>query len=466
MKYLFALLSLIVSLTAATPDGYKIETIETPEGVRFHVTGMDIDKQGNVYCATRFGDVWKLQNKRWQKFAEGLHEPCGLLVEEDGSVVVTQKPEMTRLIDSNKDGVADRYIELTSEFGFHNNYHEFNFGGVKDNEGNYVGTLNLGHEDSKAFGLSLMVTRGGYRGCAYKVSPSGEFKIIASGLRSPAGLGKNSSGDIFYTDNQGDYVGTSMLLHLRENHFYGHPASLIDKDFTAEKLKSMKDTDFDKMRTRPVVWIPHNEIAQSPGNPEWDNTAGKFGPFSNQFFIGDQSRSSLFRVSLQKIGDTYQGCVFDFMTGFQSGAMRLRFDAEGSLWVGETGRGWLSRGAKMYGLQKVSWDGTLPFEMQDVKLTKDGFKVTFTKELDQESISNFTIKSWHYDYTRNYGSPVRGIQPVSFSDVNLSEDKKVLTFKVPLSEEKVFSFDFSQLKSLVGKNLINKHAYYTLIKKL
>ncbi|MCM8531481.1 MAG: hypothetical protein NE330_10000 [Lentisphaeraceae bacterium] len=459
-------LTYFFSLSAATPEAYSIETISTPPEVRFHVTGLDIDKSGSVYCATRFGDVWKLKNNKWTHFAQGLHEPCGLLVDDDGSVVVTQKPEMTRLVDSNKDGIADRYINLSSEFEFHNNYHEFNFGGIKDDEGNYIGTLNLGHEDPQAFGLSLMVTRGGYRGWAYKVSPSGEFTPFASGLRSPAGLGKNSKGEIFYTDNQGDFVSTSMLHQLQEDKFYGHPASLLDQDFTAEKLRSMKDEDFNKMRTRPVVWIPHNEIAQSPGNPEWDATKGKFGPFSDQFFIGDQSRSSIFRVSLQKVGDAYQGCVFDFMTGFQSGAMRLKFDNKGALWVGETGRGWLARGAKMYGLQKVTWNGTVPFEVLDVKLTETGFKVTFTKELDEKTINSLTLKSWKYNYSKNYGCPKKDIQGIRVNNLSLSADKKTLHFDAALTEERVFAFDFSQIHNAGGETLVNSQAFYTLIKKL
>ena len=320
---------------------------------------------------------------------------------------------MTRLVDKNNDGLADLYLNITNEFEFHNNYHEFNFGGVIDKDGNYVGTLNLAAgRDVKGLKLSAMSTEGGYRGWAYRVSPEGKFTPFACGLRSPAGLGKNDKEEIFFTDNQGDYVATSTLNLLEDNKFYGHPISLLDKpEYSKEKLESMKDEEFGKMLNLPIVWIPQGEVANSPGNPEWNGTKGKFGPFDDQFFIGDQTRSNIFRVSLQEVDGRYQGCVIDFMSGFQCGNIRLKFDQEGSLWVGQTSRGWVSRGAKPFGIQKVVWDGkTVPFEIQDVKLTKEGFKVSFTQEVDPESVNleNLRITQWWYEYSRAYGSPKIG----------------------------------------------------------
>ena len=464
IKYILLFISLTAVLSAAGPEGYKIITIDTPSQVKFHVTGLDVAKDGTVYCATRYGDVWTLKNGKWTHFAKGLHEPCGILV-EDGSVVVAQKPELTRLIDVNKDGKADEYVKISSAWEFHNNYHEFNFGVIKDNEGNYVGTLNLAHNDPQALKLSTMVSQGGYRGWAYKVTPKGKFIPFASGLRSPAGIGRNPAGNIFYTDNQGDFVGTSMLCEIKKGHFYGHPVSLLDQGFTREKIKGMSIEELGKMRTLPVAWIPHSEISNSPGNPEWDSTAGKFGPFKDQFFIGDQTRSSIFRVSLQKVGDIHQGCVFDFMTGFQSGCIRLKFDSQGALWVGETGRGWTARGGKQFGLQKVVWDGKVPFEIQDVKMVEGGFKVSFTQPLAGADKDLIKLTNWWYTYHKNYGSPKVDEKPVPISGISLSSDKKVLTVKTVLTEKKVYGFDFSKFTGAGGGKLVNGKAFYTLVKK-
>lgn len=47
----------------------------------------------------------------------------------------------------------------------------------------------------------------------------------ATGMRSPAGLGM-VDGDLFYADNQGDYIGSGGIWHVEEGDFTGHPAGL------------------------------------------------------------------------------------------------------------------------------------------------------------------------------------------------------------------------------------------------
>ena len=61
----------------------------------------------------------------------------------------------------------------------------------------------------------------------------------------------------------------------------------------------------DKIR-KGAVWLPHGMVANSPGNPTWDTTGGKFGPFGGQMFLGDQTLSNLFRV----VPSTCQGKTF------------------------------------------------------------------------------------------------------------------------------------------------------------
>ena len=81
--------------------------------------------------------------------------------------------------------------------------------------------------------------------------------------------------------------------------------------------------DYEKLWKRSAVWIPHGELANSPGEPIFDYTGGKFGPFAGQMFIGDQSRSNIMRVSLDKVGGEYQGVIFDFVNRLQTGCIRM-----------------------------------------------------------------------------------------------------------------------------------------------
>ena len=60
---------------------------------------------------------------------------------------------------------------------------------------------------------------------------------------------------------------------------------------------------------------------------------------------------------LQKIGDMEQGSVMPFFEGLESGVMRPVFLPDGSLLLGQTGRGWQAKGGKVASLQHVRWDG-------------------------------------------------------------------------------------------------------------
>ena len=63
--------------------------------------------------------------------------------------------------------------------------------------------------------------------------------------------------------------------------------------------------------------------------------------------IGDQTQSNLLRVVIQKVDDVEQGSVMPFFEGLESGVMRPVFLPDGSLLLGQTGRGWQAKGGKV-----------------------------------------------------------------------------------------------------------------------
>lgn len=464
--------------TPYIPDGYTIETIAMPPDTTFHATGVDINEAGDVAVATRLGEVWILDaaaaaqrpvSSDWKLFAEGLSEPTGLMWDGDGSLIVAQQPELTRLTDTDGDGVANLYENLANEWDYHDNYHEYNFGPVRDGDGNLIGTLNLGHNVPGGYSWGdnkVMVSGGGHRGWAYKVTPDGEFSFFASGLRSPAGVGVSPAGEVFYTDNQGDWVPTSKLHILEEGSFYGHPASLRDHpDYTIAKIDAMSIENFSDMKEEPIVWIPHIEVANSPGNPEWNTTGGRFGPFNGQIFIGDQTQSNVFRVLLETVNGVRQGAVINFANNFQSGNIRLAFHPNGDLWVGQTARGWGAVGGEPYGLQRVVWDKeTVPFELQDIAMTEGGFRLRFTDTLDADSVSPdaFAVEQWHYYYSDAYGSAKIDRGPVEVISVEADEDGTEVLLGVDATEGTVLSIDFGGLRSGTGRQVSTGKVYYTV----
>ena len=388
----------------------------------------------------------------------------------DGStVVVAQKPELTRIADTDGDGIADSYETICDRWRTGGNYCEYVHGPVIDSKGNYYISINLadGNGDNAANrgGGKFMATMLGYDGWAAKITPQGEFIPFAPGLRSAAGIGISEKDEVFITDNQGGWVGTSKLNHITEGSFYGYPASLLDLP-EYRQGKKLDKAEFEKMVKPPAAWIPHGEVANSPGNPEFDYTEGKFGPFAGQIFIGDQTRSNVFRAALEKVNGEYQGAIFNFIDHLQSGAIRIRFDQEGRLWVGQTGRGWGSVGGKSEGLQRIEWDGkTIPFEMHSIKLTTTGFAVRFTRPVDPDTIraaGAVNFKHWHYLYHGDYGSPKVDVTDDPVKVGAISADGQTVNFELDLKKGKLYQIITKGIRSTNGDSMSTTTGYYTL----
>ena len=457
-------------LNAQVPDGYKIQSIPLPRG-SVSVLGLCHKPDGTLAICTWEGEVWERKGEIWTKFAENLMEPNGIHYDPKEEVYyVAQKPELTRLVDLNKDGVCDRYECISDAFGISGEYHEYHFGPVVDSLGRKYASLNLAARgeftvpDGKPFGKGggNMSYNAPWRGWVYRSDRKGHFQPLASGFRSPCGIGMSPQDELFITDNQGDWVADCALYHVREGNFYGHPASLPARpDFSKDKVLSLSAKDFEKIRTPPAVWLIRETIANSPGSPIWDTTEGKFGPFEGQMFIGDQRQSNYFRSGVEKVNGEYQGWCVDFLRGLDSGPVKMSFDGKGRLWSAQVGRGWFSKGGKRTAIQYVDWDGkTTPFAIHSASLTKTGFEVKFTQRIGRKTTPKIT--SWSYHYYSTYGSPPIDPKELKIKNYQLSKDRKTVTFDVPLQPEKVYAIEFAEQKNTEAKLLDYSTIYYTL----
>ncbi len=469
LSVLFLFLSLSI-LAGQVPDGYKIVSVPLPRG-SVSVLGLCHKPDGTLAICTWEGEVWERKNDVWTKFAENLMEPNGIYFDaREEAYYVAQKPELTRLVDFNKDGVCDRYECVTDAFGISGEYHEYHFGPVVDSLGRKYASLNLAARgeftvpDGKPFGKGggNMSYNAPWRGWVYRSDRKGHFQPLASGFRSPCGIGMSPDDELFITDNQGDWVADCALYHVREGNFYGHPASLPARpDFTKDKVQSMRADDFDEFRSPPAVWLVREAIANSPGSPIWDTSKGKFGPFEGQMFIGDQRQSNYFRSGVEKINGEYQGWCVDFLRGLDSGPVKMSFDNAGRLWSAQVGRGWFSKGGKRTAIQYVEWDGkTTPFAIHSASLTKTGFSVRFTERIGKKMIPN--VSSWGYHYYSTYGSPPVDQKMENVTNYQLSKDRMTVTFDVPLSEKKIYAITFTEQKNTKAKLLDFDTIYYTL----
>lgn len=432
----------IVPATAHLPAGYSIESYLPPKDnfgrdQLFEALGLALAEDGTVFVATRTAGIWRLAHGEWQLFAEGPFDSLGILVEDKQgrSVIVGQKAELTRITDRNGDGLADDFETLFDAHSYHSNYHTYMHGPIRGTDGAYYIAINLAHaNDGSTYkaGGEFMGTTGGFTGWAFRVQPDGTFTPWARGLRSPAGLGVAPDGRLFYSDNQGEYVGTSKLFVLKRDGFYGHPASLVDLPGMTPDSPEIQWENVASTRERPVVLFPHNRVANSPGHPTWDTTKGKFGPFAGQMLIGDQTQSNLLRVTIERVDDVEQGSVMPFMDGLESGAMRPLFLDDGSLLLGQTGRGWQAKGGRIASLQHIRWDGkTIPVAIRSMHATRNGFRLELTQPIApnigiDDLKRALQLRSWVYRDAPDYGSDELDSRNEAIESLALSKERKTL----------------------------------------
>ena len=451
-KYRFSPAPLVkAEASAKLPAGYSIENYYAPKDnygrdQLFEALGLDVSKDNTVVVATRTAGIWRLVKNEWHLFAEGLFDSLGVVIEDDKGLVVVagQKAELTRISDINGDGRADRYETLFDAHSFHSNYHTYMHGPVRTRDGNYCFALNLGHAGGDGFytaGGNVMGTWGGYNGWAVCVAPDGKFELFASGLRSPASVGVSPDGRLWYADNQGDFVGTSKLFELKKGGFYGHPAGLVDLPGMTPASPEIQWEQVIARKERATILFPHNRVANSPGNPTWITQPG-FGPFVGQMLIGDQTLSNLLRVAIEKVGDVEQGSVMPFFEGLESGVMRPVFLRDGSLLLGQTGRGWQAKGGKVASLQHVRWDGkTIAPQIKAMAVTPTGFKIELTQPLaanvsEASVLGALTLESWTYRDAPDYGSDELDLQSESCSALTLSSDRRSISIALSSLEQR------------------------------
>ena len=486
MKLKLSILLLAISVGAfgqkpapkTEQDFYEIKTLPIPQDLYLEVGGLATMPDGRLAVSTRRGEIWIVENPyqkdshqtNFRRFASGLHEILGLAY-KDGVFYCSQRGELTKITDTNRDGVADLY-EPIYQFELSGNYHEYTYGPVFDKNGDMLVTLNLAWI---GFGEGKFAK---WRGWLVKIKPDGTLEPQSAGLRSPAGYSINDEGDIFYGENQGDWVGSGRITHLAKGDFAGNPGGIkwakepnSPFKLTLEEIPDNSQPMFEaakkvKNLKLPAVWFPHAIMGISTSDIIQDTTKGKFSPFPGQYFVADQGQSKVMRVFMEKVNGVYQGFCINYREGFQSGILRERFGLDGSMFVGMTSRGWGSTGKDNFGLQRLVWNGLTPFEINKIHAKSDGFEISFTQPVDVKSVKNaasYALRSYIYQYHHQYGSPIINVNELKIKGISVSPDKK--TVRISMDGIRLFYILEFILKGVLneeGEPLLHETAYYTL----
>ncbi|MFI7578641.1 family 16 glycoside hydrolase [Micromonospora sp. NPDC049497] len=438
-----------------------------PSGFQPKVTGMDWLADGRMVISTwggsdqsgssQDGEVHILSNTggstgpgsvTTKKIAGGLKEPMGLKI-VDGVVYVSEKQKLTRLVDTNGDEVADQ-LQTVATWPYGGNFHEFAFGLLYQAPYFYLN-------------LSVSINYGGNttdpqpapnRGTTIKVhKDTGALSYVAGGLRTPHGIGWGPENGIFVTDNQGGWLPSSKLLHVKQDRFFNHymnPAGPFDT----------------RPVTPPVLWMPQNEIANSPSGL----VTVPSGTYAGQLLIGDVTYGGLQRAFLEKVDGEYQGALFRMTQGLEAGISEVHMGPNGAVYVGGLGAGgnWGQSGKLQYGLQKLTPNSTSTFDILAMRATTTGFELEYTQPVSTETAADlaarYKVKQWRYQPTAGYGGPKIGEETLTVSAATLSTDRKKVSLTVPgrKAGHVVYVRSPRPFTSTTGASLWSTEAWYTL----
>lgn len=487
-RYMFRLsLLLVFALWAFQANGqkslsqleakyYDISTLPIPEGEIVEVGGLAFDDDGNLGVTTRRGELWLIANPETQqpkfsRFAHGLHEPLGLAW-KDGAFFLNQRGELSKVQDTDGNGKADLYEPIT-RWDLTGNYHEYSYGPKFLPDGDMLVTLNLSWVGR---GASLSK----WRGWMMKVKEDGTVIPFATGMRSPSGFGWNADGDIFYAENQGDWVGSGRVTHMELGDFAGHPEGL---KWSGEKGSpiALKMEDIDDTKgvslynyqeiypevKAPAFWFPHTIMGIATSDILLIESNDQVGPYKGQLLIGDQGHSKIMRVYQEKVNGVIQGAVIGFREGFASGVLRMIWGPDKkTMYVGMTSRGWRATGEAPYSIQRLNWNDKTPFEMREIRVQSDGFEIEFTEPVNRASAadpSSYSIQDFTYKYHHVYGSPPVEQEVRTIYKVELSQDGKTARLYVEgMRPGYVYEIKVPGVRSAGSASLLHNTAYYTL----
>jgi cytochrome c2 len=352
-------------------------------------------------------------------------EPVVSAVNTRTVVDVATKTAVLRLWDEDGDQRAERIETVASGWGHTVDYHDWTVGLPSDGQGGYY--VGLACEQDKR---SLAAAR--WRGTVLRLTaPAGGvplggrfgIKLVSGGHRFPMGLARNRAGELFATDNQGNFNPFNELNHVRSGLRFGFLNS------------TERRPDFQPPTEPPVIDIPHPWTRSVNGICflEADGTR-PFGPFTGHLVGCEYDTRRLVRMSLQPIGGTFQGAVYpltyDQPRGdpWLLGPICCAVAPNGDLVVGGIRDSGWGGGNNLGEIVRLRFDpALLPAGIAEVRAVRDGFQIDFTQGLERErlaSLANYSVVSYRRESTSAYGGPDLQRRDETVRSVEVAGDRR------------------------------------------
>lgn len=401
---------------ASGDSAYLIDTIrlplDNPWKALLYVGDIAFDDDGSMYVCTMHGDVWRVTGidhpstrATWTRFASGLHQPLGMVVDRDG-IFVLGRDQITRLHDLNADGAADFYECYSSAYETSPSGHDYICGLQRDAKG-------------------FFYTASGNQGLI-RITPDGKgVEVLATGVRNPDGLGLYPDGAVTVPNSEGNWVPSSMVGLVLP----GKPAH-----FGYMGVKG------DELPTLPMVYMPR-ALDNSSGGQAYV-ADDRWGPMKGQMIHFSYGAASHFLLLRDEVDGVAQGAMVPLVGDFLSGVHRGRFrPQDGQLYVGGA-KGWGNYAVEDGNVQRVRYTGR-PFQAPiGVHVHENGVWLKFAQKLDPDWVTDLSkhfAQVWNYRYGPGYGSPeyspshpaTPGHDPLSIGSVRLLAGGDTLFVELP-----------------------------------
>lgn len=438
------------------------------------------DLRGRCYVGSLKGRVLEVVDTDsdglwddYQRISDEIPTPYGLFVGNEG-IDVLAKYGLLRLTPA-QGGVPVMDFQVVADgWGYTPDYHDWAVGLERDGGGNYYITLPCQQDDR-----SPAAAR--WRGHALRLEPisaanlsDNESRIdsdrlyrvqpIAGGLRFPMGVALNRQGDLFASDNQGNYTPFNELNHLRSGKRYGFINKLEIRPGFSPPFES------------PAINIPHPWMRSVNGicfldSPMQSDRKAVFGPFEGHLIGCEMNGRCLVRMSLERVAGQYQGAVYPFSLPIGvanenfEGPIVCKVAPNGDLYIGNLHDSGWGGGNNTGSLVRLRPLGDWPLGIAEVRATTNGFTVAFTQSVDPIAAAdklNYSVRSYTRTPTPAYGGDDQDEKIEAIQTVNYDSRTKIATIQLSkLREGAVYEINIKAIGP-EGKELFPDQCHYTM----
>jgi glucose/arabinose dehydrogenase/cytochrome c551/c552 len=369
--------------------GYHVDSLtlptENPWRRNIRPSGLDFLPDGRAAICTLDGDVWlvggldgDLAAVTWQRYATGLHEPQSIQAVGDRIFVFT-KQGVEELMPAKDGSRAAAHRMLCDAFPHSADTREFPGDMVKRPGGGFF--IAKGGQQLTRKGLSA--------GRIFAISADGQsVEEYARGLRQPY-LGMDAkTGLLTATDQQGHWVPATPVHVISRGAYYGFPEGIVGQ--LPENV------------AQPALWFPH-EVNQSAGGQVWCHSPA-MGELNGSLVHLGFFKARMFKILLGKDQSAAVPLGIDFAIPLLKAAINPK---DGLLYACGL-QIWGTDAPKITGMIRLrpaqNQAPTLPTQ---ITAHSDGVAIAFPFAIDPKSLTaeNFTLQSWDYRRSKQYGSP-------------------------------------------------------------